>query len=93
MSVDICIGKRKCNKLCRLLHFLFWYNQKIRDYTWKLRIIPYPVQTDYKLEIDSKQPVGYAESNCSAGLCICCADREKVIQECKNPIAKGDFNQ
>ncbi len=29
--------------------------------------------------------------NYSAGLRIYCADRKKVIQECKNPIAKGDF--
>lgn len=29
--------------------------------------------------------------NYSAGLSIHCEDREKMIQECKNPIAKGDF--
>lgn len=23
------------------------------------------------------------------GLCICCADRVKVIQECKKPVEKG----
>ena len=30
-------------------------------------------------------------SNYSAGMRIYCADREKMIQECKNPITNGDF--
>ena len=30
-------------------------------------------------------------SNYSAGLRIYCADRKKVIQVCKNPIAEGNF--
>ena len=25
------------------------------------------------------------------GLCIGCTDRKKMIQECKNPIAEGNF--
>ena len=29
--------------------------------------------------------------NYSAGLSIYCEDREKMIQECTNPIAEGDF--
>ncbi|WP_418750672.1 hypothetical protein [Frisingicoccus sp.] len=29
--------------------------------------------------------------NYSEGLSIYCEDREKMIQECKNPIAEGDF--
>ncbi len=29
--------------------------------------------------------------NYSAGLCIYCTDRKKMIQGCKNPIARGDF--
>jgi len=31
------------------------------------------------------------KGNCSAGLRIYSADREKVIRESKNPIAAGDF--
>ena len=29
--------------------------------------------------------------NYSTGLRIYCADRKKMIQECKNPITEGDF--
>ena len=30
--------------------------------------------------------------NYSAGLSIYCEDREKMIQECKNPIVEDDFH-
>ncbi len=32
-----------------------------------------------------------ARRNYSAGLCIFCTDRKKMMQECKNPIAEGNF--
>nr|WP_308625963.1 hypothetical protein [uncultured Eisenbergiella sp.] len=39
------------------------------------------------------ESMGYKKKkgNCSAGRRISCADRKKVIQECKNPIAESDF--
>ena len=32
-----------------------------------------------------------SECNDSTGLRIYCADRKKMIQECKNPITEGNF--